>query len=593
MKLPSPGFLITAFAQVLRRFPAAMLCAVAGAITLIIMLDINNIESETRLARYMITFILGISLQTAIVGFGESRKWAPVKLLAAQGLGVLVLVGCWWWLDTSHKKFEDLILPQYMALLLVLHLAVAVAPYIKQGSVREFWEYNRQLFANLVIGASFTLILFAGLSIAAFAIDQLFGIHIRDEWYMRLFVMLGGVFNTAYFLHHFPNLDETEKEEEGSYNWVFRTLCKFILIPIVLLYFLILYAFGAKIGLEWNLPQGWIGSLVIGFSVAGIFTYLLNFYLPEQDPNILVVSFKRWFWWVLLPLTGLLFLAIGRRISDYGVTEERFIVATLGVWLLLNCLYFLFSKTDNIKFIPISLGIFALAWSFGPLSALNVSIRSQQRILITNLERIERFASGSMKPGNKPVTDLEYQQISSAAYYLSKKDGLKELLPVTMDSLANSPDQLLSWLKILPVIAEDAIKTVNISPKDYMEPMPVQGFDIAYRVDLSTPQVENREIHSVFEASPDGLFLEWYDLSKTPYTLIERFSLKPALNRWAEKMEPNQTYTYTELTIQDRSILLTGTKGNIRLIVENGQIEIEGDQVRLESANSWILLKKK
>lgn len=593
MKIPSPGFLISAFIQALQRFPGAMACAIGGTILVLGLIDNPGRDQENSLARLIITCLLGLSLLTAVVAFGESKGWTKSKISLFQALGLLFLALCWFWLDTEQVHFEYIILPKYLALLLVMHLAVAVAPFLNQRSVRAFWDYNRNLFANLVVGAAFSLILFVGLALALLAIDQLFGVSFRGEWYLRLFAVLAGIFNTAYFLFHFPQANLSEESSDVSYTWVFRNLCKFILIPIALLYFLILYAFGAKIGLEWELPQGWISSLVLGFSVAGIFTYLLNFYLPLEDDSVLVVQFKRWFWWVLLPLTGLLFLAIGRRIGDYGVTEERFMVASLGVWLLLNCLYYLISKTDNLKFIPISLGIFALAWAFGPLSALSVSIRSQTGILTEILERNDRFAAGSMKPSDKPLGEKDYDKIYSAIYFLAQRDGLEKLLPIAVDSLAKDYSQLLQWLNVGPGLQEGAIKTLNLSAENYEEPMSVQGFDLAYRVDLSTPKTTERKVDQLFMCSPDGLSLEWWDLDHDKPVLIESFSLKPSLERWVAKMDPKESYHYVNLSMAERSVLLTGKKGNLRLVIENAQVDIENNQPRLEGANCWILLKKK
>ncbi|HAD14359.1 MAG TPA: hypothetical protein DCF33_18205 [Saprospirales bacterium] len=593
MKLPSPGFLIDAFLQSVRRFPGAMLCAFTGTALVIFLMENHVGDLDKLLGRFILTSLLGLPLLTSVVAFGESRDWSGKQIILAQVAGMFFLSLCWYWLDTDMENFENLILPGFFSLLLFMHLAVAVAPYLNQKSIRHFWDYNRQLFANIVTGAAFTLILFVGLSLALLAIDQLFGIHIRDEWYGRLFALLAGIFNTAYFLFQFPSIAKEPGDDEIAYTWVFRNLCKFILIPIVLFYFLILYAFGIKIGLEWELPQGWISSLVLGFSVAGIFTYLLNFYLPEEDNSQLVSGFKRWFWWVVLPLTGLLFLAIGRRISDYGITEERYVVATLGVWLLMNCLYFLFSKTDNIKFIPISLGVFSLLGSFGPFSATSVAIRSQTNILTEILERNERFEAGSMKPGNKPLTDQEYEQAYSATIFLSQRNGLASLLPIAVDSLAKDPGMLLNWLNIEQSVKEGTVRTLNLNAEDYTEPMSVQGFDLAYRIDLTTTQVENRQVEHIFECSPDGTQLEWWDVSKTPAVLMESYSLKPALEQWITKMDSKETYTYANLKMAERSVLLTGKKGNLRLIIENAQIDVENGQARLEGANCWILLKKK
>ncbi|MFN0213410.1 MAG: DUF4153 domain-containing protein, partial [Saprospiraceae bacterium] len=534
MQIPSPGFLISAFFAVCRRFPGTMLCAILGTFSCIYLINEGggSWEDQDLYIRIWITCQLGLPFLTSVLVFSESKNWDEKKGWLLQILGIGALVGCWFWLNPKAEHFEERILPQYMALILVAHLAVAVAPFLNARPVREFWEYNRQLFANLIVGAAFTLILFVGLSLAILAVDNLFDTHIPDRIYPNLFSLLAGIFNTAYFLFHFPQkhqIDSSITENiavKGTYGWVFRNLCKYILIPIVILYFVILYAYGAKIGLEWSLPKGWVSSLVVGFSVAGIFSYLLNFYLPEEDKSLIVTGFKRWFWWVLLPLTGLLFIAIGKRISDYGVTEERFLVAQLGIWLALSCLYFLFSKNDNIKFIPISLGLFALAWAFGPLSAFSVSERSQKRILIEILERNGRLENGKFKPGNSPLTGPEQDQASSIIYYLQNRNELSAMLPVPIDSTLLQPYSLLQWLKIDDTSVKNT-RTLSISPSNESEPLDVSGYDLAYNVNLTYTinEDERADPGNFFGLSQDNKMLEWRQNKAGKTNLVEMFSL--------------------------------------------------------------------
>ena len=293
MKLPSPGFLLNAFATACRRFPVAMLCAAVGVVAGLVLVERGDDSFFTRL--WMVCQ-LGLPLLIGLAALAESRAREGRLHWLLQGAGVVVLAGYFFLLDPDTPSFERLVLPRYMALLLSAHLLVAVAPYLNRSPVADFWEYNKRLFTNLVTGAAFTAVLYLGLSAAVLAVDRLFDLHVNYRIYGRLFVLLAGVVNTSFFLFHFPKT-YTFGEDGTGYNAVFRNLCKFILIPIVGLYFLILYAYGTKILITWNLPQGWVSSLVVGFSVAGIFTYLLNYWLPQHDDSSLVHGYRRWFWW--------------------------------------------------------------------------------------------------------------------------------------------------------------------------------------------------------------------------------------------------------------------------------------------------------
>ncbi|MBK9017383.1 MAG: DUF4153 domain-containing protein [Saprospiraceae bacterium] len=386
MKLPSIPYLADAFLGVVRRFPLVMLAAAAGVVVSMVLIEHNDNIDEDECIKILMTCALGLSSLLCASIISERWKLSFPAALAPH-LVVLGLLGLYYFTLEPNDDMGTIVTPvRFFGLNLAAHLAVAFLPYLDQSPVEDFWEYNKRLFGNFMVGAFYSLVIFAGLSFAILAVNELFNLDIDEKIYAHLFVVLAGIFNTAYFLAHFPKrfdfeTESVENQELATPTNLFtgplKNLTKFILIPIVAIYFLILYAFSAKILIQWELPEGWVGKLVLGFSVAGIFTYLLNYLMVKFDESFAVKGFRRWFFYVLLPMVVLLFVAIGRRMSDYGVTEARFVVAISGVWLLLMSVYFIFSKRDNIKFIPISLAFFSLVTVLGPFNAFKVSERSQ------------------------------------------------------------------------------------------------------------------------------------------------------------------------------------------------------------------------
>src|SRR5690606_6036994 len=65
----------------------------------------------------------------------------------------------------------------------------------------------------------------------------------------------------------------------------------------------------------------------------------------------------------------------------YGFTEKRYILMALTVWLAAITVYFLYFRKDDIRLIPVSLALLALASTFGPQSATAISRHSQQQRL--------------------------------------------------------------------------------------------------------------------------------------------------------------------------------------------------------------------
>jgi hypothetical protein len=73
----------------------------------------------------------------------------------------------------------------------------------------------------------------------------------------------------------------------------------------------------------------------------------------------------------------LLFLALSRRIEDYGFTFQRYGALALAVWITACCLVLLVRRSASPAFAPALLAVFALVAAFGPLSSQQVCLRSQ------------------------------------------------------------------------------------------------------------------------------------------------------------------------------------------------------------------------
>lgn len=595
MKLPSLELLANAFWQTCRRFPAAMTCAAVGTLALMFLIENDN---EDFFVRVWMVALLGLPFFTGLKAYSEMRGWPAAKNWAATGIGAASLIGYFFWLDPDAKLFERVELPRYLAWLAVVHLWVSFAPYLNRtSSVADFWEYNKQLFANFVTGGVYTLVLWGGLSAAVLAIDQLFDVRIDYKTYAHLFVLLAGVFSTAYSLYHFPK-DFQFDADEIQFNGAFHNLCKFIFIPIVALYFLILYAYSSKILVTWDLPHGWVSSLVIGFAAAGIFTWLLNFFLPRFDSGSIVGNFKKWFWLILFPMVGLLFVAIARRIWDYGITEERFFVAHTGAWLTLCCVFFVLIKSEDIKFIPISMAAFILAAVYGPFSAFESTKRSQTHQLKTLLEKNGMFGDGKAKPAAQLLTGDDANRIYSSLEVLEGRQAL--------DNIGGWLDKPIAELPTPENTYNDASKicaalNIQFNGGSWQE----THFQL-YSEWSNEAQVAGYEQFIVLDANynprddyyPDGrkhFKIDTIDGSTLIFyeakTELDRFPMAAQMNAW-RNLRDGKEYSST-LTPAQTAVDLQGKNFDVRLLIGNADFELLGDSLRLNSLHGNLFLKKK
>jgi hypothetical protein len=423
MKLISFDTLIGSAAQTFVRFPLTLLCSAGFTALSIYLVDYQPTKNVEFFLRLITTFILGLAATLAVDLYAE--RAAPAQKTFFR-LGIIAFLAIYFL--TLPEKLILVNYARYALWLLGFHLLVAFAPYLPPRQINGFWQYNQFLFVRILTAILYSGVLFLGISAALVAINQLFGVHIESSIYAKLWIFLVGIFNTWFFLADVP-ADFEALEAENFYPLPLKLFTQYVLLPLVTLYLVILYAYEIKILLEWNLPKGWVTYLIIAFAVGGIFSFLLIYPLREVADNQWISIFERWFHLAMLPLLALLYVAIGRRIWDYGFTELRYFVLALAVWLTGISWYFLVSKVKNIQYIPISLAIVAFGVSFGPWGAFSVSSQSQLARFKNYFAQHTPLQAGKIAPAKsrKTMPDSIQNEVMSIIDYFRQKEELEAM----------------------------------------------------------------------------------------------------------------------------------------------------------------------
>ncbi len=190
-----------------------------------------------------------------------------------------------------------------------------------------------------------------------------------------------------------PTLDiiDTKKDD---YPLGLKYFTQYVLLPLVAIYLLILLAYEFKIIINWSLPIGWVSVLVMASAIFGILAFLLLY--PLRNANKWITKFTKAYYWILIPLICLMIVAIYVRINEYGVTEPRYFIALVSVWLLSICIYFSVSKIDNIKIIPMSLINIGLLSIYGPFNTFFASRFNQEKRMLSVLNEKKMLVNGKI-----------------------------------------------------------------------------------------------------------------------------------------------------------------------------------------------------
>jgi hypothetical protein len=352
------------------RFPLAVgIAALCTLYKLYLGSDVGDLE-------YRVLGVLGASFLwvVAVDFFVESqRRSLPNRVLL--WLGGILAITLLFWLQWEIWLSSLLLLG---GLLLLVGLSGHLGRDERNAS---FWLFNHRLWLGALLALVGACMFGAGLSIIHGTLNLLFGLELSQHWYEDIWTLSLVLIAPVSFLAFAPRSFTdpiTERETSDFTMRAVAALVKFVLVPLLLAYTGILYAYAIKIALEWTLPKGTLGSMVVGYLLTGAATLLLGYPIRETGGTLVRLFWRSWVWLAAMPVV-LLFLSVYRRISDYGVTEERYLMVLIGVWaLVLAALRVTRGGYFDLRLVPGVLALLLLAASFGPGGAIGFSVMSQR-----------------------------------------------------------------------------------------------------------------------------------------------------------------------------------------------------------------------
>jgi hypothetical protein len=416
------------------RFPFSLGSGFVAAFAMMALIEGPEADWKPRV---LATAALGLPVFTALTATAERRGSTGAIRWAAPAVALLGLVALF---ALSLGWTDRLAALRFAQLLLAGHLLAAVLPYARDRHLGGFWQFNRFLLLRYLVAGVYAVVLWVGLAIALAAIDQLLGIDVPDELYPELMAAIAFVFHPWFFLagltRDYPALDRLEE-----YPIALKAFTQFVLIPLVTVYLVILTLYLGRVLVTRTWPSGWIGWLVSSVSVTGVLALLLVHPVRDRADSRWVNGYGRWFFVALLPSLGMLLVAIAKRVAQYGITEPRYFLLVLALWLVALSVYYGLTASQNIKLIPVSLCAVTLGCAVGPWGAYAVSRRSQIHRLEGILAANGMGRAGAAVAATEPVSLPDQKELSAIFAYLREAHGPGAVA----DAFGVPRDTVLTW----------------------------------------------------------------------------------------------------------------------------------------------------
>lgn len=426
----SSFFLQGGLKETVLRFPVSSFCAFA-LFVLSVLATHNVLDREELLFRTAVSLVVGYFWFGGMRLVAESLAWTRGKEMLMAFLPYVPFVMLMAWAE-DFGLYLLFIVP---ALLLFLMVAPYTKSKLDNHDDLSFWLFNRYLWAGVLLSFLAIMIMTGGLHAAFASIEALFGLDMPHEVMGDIWAFSSLVVGPIYALSFVPKSFTYEDRAECEQTPGLMFMLNWILAPLILIYFLILYAYFIKLLVIQELPLGVLAYMVTGFAGVGIAMYLVGWPVRDQA-GALVQKFYKYFFPALIIPVALQFLAIGERIYTFGVTEQRYMVALSAVWLTILVALFTFRKATSIKVMPGLLAVLLVLAAFGPWGAVGLSSMSQYNRLEQLLVKHDILQDGKVVKTKAEIPYEDRKSISSKVEYFyttDRKERLRHWFPDVSD----------------------------------------------------------------------------------------------------------------------------------------------------------------
>lgn len=235
-------------------------------------------------------------------------------------------------------------------------------------SLQTRW-WLKELLINMLIAIVSSLILRWGLSASIGSVDYLFDIDIYYKRYQYIGVISFCVVGVSILLTNLTTISKL-----NDYPKIFRFFGLYIFLPLATIYAVILMSYGAKIVITQTWPKWLISWMVIWYTIRCTIVYFLTY--PLQNLTW-IKKIHTWYFVSILVFLPLLIWAIRQRIAQYGITESRYLIMMIVLWIALVGIWWLIWRSKSWLLMIGWLLILAISSVYTPWSATSISLANQ------------------------------------------------------------------------------------------------------------------------------------------------------------------------------------------------------------------------
>ncbi len=330
----------------------------------------------------------------------------------------------------------------------------AIYANFKKSNI-SFEEYVTKVCLNVIKSSIIFIVLSIGLAIIVLVFSYL--ILNTDEYLLnlRIEVLLLGLYYIPKLVYSFYNV-------KGEINNFFKFVVKTILPSLLIIAFIVIYLYIAKIILTLDVPSNQIFRIIAGLFIFGLPIWTMATYFKEDNKLYKICKNLPY---LFIPFIFLQVYSIAVRIVNNGFTEARYLCVMLIIFEIIYIALYFKNKEKIANILIVFVGISTISLIVPFINMYKISFYSQ-------------FNNLKIYKEKEDLTESDKQKIQGAYYYLIYDANSEEIVNnyLNSDEIYNIIN--FEYDKYNEYDKEDNIKHMSVKVNDEM--LNIQGYNKIY-----------------------------------------------------------------------------------------------------------------
>ena len=284
---------------------------------------------------------------------------------------VLFLCAAYCFYLTFRDNYPTAVILANVAWVVTLLIALPFVSYLREKNDVKVWHFIFATISALIISGLVAGFMSGSLLALIEGIGELFNVTIPEKVQIICILIFGLLLFGVLFMMLIPS-GEAKHNEGTTIPRIALGITKWLILPLLGCYMVVLYVYMLKIIVTWELPKGMLSWLVSAVVIGYVVCYTVLYPQIKDGADKLLCLMIRWIPIVILPLLVLMTVGVVRRFVDYGLTAPRLYLATLLAWYYAVCLLIIFLHNRRFHWIYLSLALLLLLTSGHPFNYYNI-----------------------------------------------------------------------------------------------------------------------------------------------------------------------------------------------------------------------------